>query len=453
MSECIVNKNYILIDGVNDGDKYGISDFADNENQYDDVISDENKKKDELLMYWKNLPQYPQKSKAWLEQRSQYIGGSDAGAALGYNKYEPKYKFIWKKLETIPFNDFTAVYHGNKYEDVVNMIYEWIYNVKVNEYGFLTHRTIDILGASPDSITSQYKLDGIHNSNLERVMIEIKCPTSRKINMDPNADLFDVIPIYYYCQVQQQMEVCDLEYCDFFQLKINEYQNFKEFKTDTSDKCYFKSKDGKFKGAVIQILPIKDFQGDDLKLPNKQLKQKIYAHAKFIHQPKLNMSCDEIKKWILDVKNQNIPDVQNEELLNHYKIRDGFFFNCVKFWKCENGRCKRIKRSREWINEHMDKYYDIWNTVLFFREHEELSKLYCDICRIIDNEVFIKTPNINAKNQERMEKVIKVLMGGNEDEIEKIKDIYFNGDDDIIDSPKRNKIGNNKPNKIGFIEE
>ena len=132
MSECIVNKNYILIDGVNDGDKYGISDFADNENQYDDVISDENKKKDELLMYWKNLPQYPQKSKAWLEQRSQYIGGSDAGAALGYNKYEPKYKFIWKKLEIIPFNDFTAVYHGNKYEDVVNMIYEWIYNVKVN---------------------------------------------------------------------------------------------------------------------------------------------------------------------------------------------------------------------------------------------------------------------------------------------------------------------------------
>ena len=52
-----------------------------------------------------------------------------------------------------------------------------------------------------------------------------------------------------------------------------------------------------------------------------------------------------------------------------------------------------------------------------------------------------------------MEKVIKVLMGGNEDEIEKIKDIYFNGDDDIIDSPKRNKIGNNKLNKIGFIEE
>ena len=101
----------------------------------------------------------------------------------------------------------------------------------------------------------------------------------------------------------------------------------------------------------------------------------------------------------------------------------------------------------------MDKYYDIWNTVLFFREHEELSKLYCDICRIIDNEVFIKTPNINAKNQERMEKVIKVLKDGNEDKIEKIKDIYFNGDDDIIDSPKRNKIGNNKPNKIGFIEE
>ena len=113
-SNCIVNANYILIDEVNATDIYTITDYADSINQYDDEISESNKVIDEQLKYWKQLPQYPQKSKEWLNQRSMYIGGSESGAALGVNHYEPVYKFIWKKLETIPFTDFTAVYHGNK---------------------------------------------------------------------------------------------------------------------------------------------------------------------------------------------------------------------------------------------------------------------------------------------------------------------------------------------------
>ena len=43
--------------------------------------------------------------------------------------------------------------------------------------------------------------------------------------MNPNADMFDVIPEYYYAQIQQQMETCDLDFTDFYQIKVEEYIN------------------------------------------------------------------------------------------------------------------------------------------------------------------------------------------------------------------------------------
>ena len=38
-------------------------------------------------------------------------------------------------------------------------------------------------------------------------MLEIKCPTKRPIT--------GFIPEYYHYQVQGQLEVCNLNYCDF----------------------------------------------------------------------------------------------------------------------------------------------------------------------------------------------------------------------------------------------
>lgn len=430
MSNCIVNRNYILVDGINDTDEYKINDFADNEKQYDDEIDEESKKREELLNYWKSLEQFEQKSIEWLKQRSQYIGGSEAGAVLGVNHYEPQYKVIWKKLETIPFGDFSAVYHGNKYEDVAVMIYEWIYNVKVDEYGFLPHRTIKFLGASPDGITSSLKLDGIHKSNKNGTMIEIKCPTSRKINMNINAKDFDIIPEYYYAQIQQQMETCDLNFTDFWQIKVEEYMNKEEFIKDTSDSCPFKSKKGEFKGAVIQILPIKEFSGIDLSMPDRKLKQKIYAHAKFIHQPRLNMSFEEIRQWIIDTRNGKYDDIQNEEVIKHYKIRSDYAFHSVKWWKVVNGRCKRFSRNKKWIEDNMPIYNKIWNYITFFRKNEEAKNMFIQICHIIndENKTWRKSNEQLTKENNIMLDIANKLMNGNENDILEIRKQYFKGE-------------------------
>ena len=53
-------------------------------------------------------------------------------------------------------------------------------------------------------------------------MLEIKCPLTRKIKTSGEVD-GEICPHYYYCQVQQQLECCDLEYCDFWQCSLQEF--------------------------------------------------------------------------------------------------------------------------------------------------------------------------------------------------------------------------------------
>jgi hypothetical protein len=104
---------------------------------------------------------------------------------------------------------------GNKYESVAVLIYEYRNNVKVLEFGCLKHPFINFLGASPDGITE----DGI--------MLEIKCPSTREITGIP--------PPYYWCQVQGQLEVCELDRCDFLECKIKEYDGEEEYLNDNYD--------------------------------------------------------------------------------------------------------------------------------------------------------------------------------------------------------------------------
>ena len=89
-------------------------------------------------------------------------------------------------------------------------------NVSTSEFGLIGHPKYSFLGASPDRICNHYKLDGIHKSKYVGRMLEIKCPLVRKIKMSgPIVD--NICPIYYWIQVQLQLECCDLEECDFWQ--------------------------------------------------------------------------------------------------------------------------------------------------------------------------------------------------------------------------------------------
>jgi putative phage-type endonuclease len=349
----------------------------------DDEITEEkyNKMKKKLDFY-DALPQYEQKSINWLNQRRNYICGSEAGSVLGLNSHEDQYEYLLNKIsENNKFINFELVYHGNKHEDDAKHVYEALTNTHVSEYGFIPgcrNEKISIYGASPDGIVSCYKNDMVHKTNKIGRMLEIKCPARRKINMDLNAKIFDIIPLYYYPQVVQQLETCELDYCDFWQCDFKDYKSKKQFDNDKGAEDYL-TQDGKFKGCLIQILPKNIFQEyldngtlNTNSTENKfnNIYNKICAHAKFIHPSTILQTNKEREQWIKDVKNQTF----DQNLAEFYKIKEGYFIHKVIYWKLVKARCYSIKRNQKYFNENFEIYQQLWNYKNYFCDIENVNK-------------------------------------------------------------------------------
>ena len=81
------------------------------------------------------------------------------------------------------------------------MYYEKVYNTRLYEMGCMKHPTLAFLGASPDGINC------LENHPLYGRMLEIKNPVSREITGVPKDE--------YWVQMQLQMEVANLDRCDF----------------------------------------------------------------------------------------------------------------------------------------------------------------------------------------------------------------------------------------------
>ena len=144
------------------------------------------------------------------------ITASQAGGILGYSKYNTRRDVMLKKFGYKPFKGNVATRHGQLFEDIAVGIYETRHNTKIFEYGLITHPTISYLGASPDGITK----DGI--------MVEIKCPYSRKLN----GNVMDKKTLMYWVQMQMQLEVCGLLDCDFLECTINKYNTKEHYLKD-----------------------------------------------------------------------------------------------------------------------------------------------------------------------------------------------------------------------------
>jgi len=96
---------------------------------------------------------------------------------------------------------------GIRFEPVVKQILTAMWNCEIVEVGRFVHSTNVRLAASPDGIIMKAADPG-------RVgrLLEIKCPIRREIN--------GKIPFDYWCQMQIQMEVTDIEECDYVEMKI-----------------------------------------------------------------------------------------------------------------------------------------------------------------------------------------------------------------------------------------
>jgi hypothetical protein len=186
------------------------------------------------------------------------------------------------------------------FEYVAQNIYSQRNNVKVHEFGIIKHPKVDFFGASPDGITEN------------GVMLEIKCPFKRKINGE--------IPLQYYYQIQGQLDVCELDECDYFECEFELVDDI-----DNLLNCVFES------GIIIEI------EGNE---------------NKYIYSPiKIEWQQEEIRDWIEENKSQS---------------------GKVYMYKLVSCNTVRVERDDTFIKENLEQLKEVWDKIKEYRADEEL---------------------------------------------------------------------------------
>jgi putative phage-type endonuclease len=276
-----------------------------------------NKNNYKKLKYLKSIKQPEQKTDEWYIFRQKHITGSNAWKIFGskasvnqlmYEKLQPMEQSIIKN--SLSENSLSW---GNKYEPLSIKLYEYFNDVKVEEYGCIPHKKIPFLAASPDGIIVSRKNNGR--------MLEIKNVVSREITQIPKME--------YYIQMQIQMEVCDLDECDFFETKFVEYDNYDEF---------VKDKYTVLKGMIIVI---------------------VEDNSKFIYfySPLFKNSQKELDAFTKGIFKELDITYDITDKNSKYK----WFKN--SYWKLEKYSCVYVPRNKLWFKEAYPILENFWNKV------------------------------------------------------------------------------------------
>ena len=289
----------------------------------------------EKRLQWIDIqPDVPQRSQAWYDYRHGVITASSMHQIF---HTESSYKCVLKE-KVLPLKSFktnAACEHGIKYEPVAQSIYEHMQNVTIAEYGCIKHPSIEYIGASPDGIVRE-----ANDPKLKGRMLEIKCLYSRRMTG---------VPLYkYWIQVQIQLEVCNLEYCDFLECKINE--------SHSEDEFYKAVSGGKMSN---------DYYGIVLQYENDSVREYKYSL--------LGQSEEQLKEW---------KEIVIDELLENPNIE----FGPIRFWTLDKHSIRTIKRNRDWfdlVKGHIEKF---WNDV------EETRRMYTTNPNIFDTNTCNSRP-------------------------------------------------------------
>lgn len=367
--------------------------------QTNDVITNKEIILTEKYNKVRKIKSHPQGTLGWHTDRNSGITASSVASALNIGAFTKQYQLICDKVNIVTsFESNKYCHHGTMLEEPATMIYAYRKNVQIAEFGLIKHQKYNFIGASPDGICNQYKYDGKHLSNKIGRMLEIKCPLSRVIKMDGEIK-GEICPIYYWMQVQIQLECCDLEECDFWQCKITTYSDRNEFIQDTHHKYpYLSAEYTMEKGCLIQLLPIVP------KYDNHW--RNVYNTSKFIYPTKIEMTPYDCDKWVieeLEKHNKNLARAaiakQNNDTQFEYKY-EGYRFHKVVYWRLEQSKCVTITRDKQWFAETLPKLREVWNIIEFFRKNTTEKDL---IMRYINSKT--------RKNNDDIMSKFKMLMG------------------------------------------
>ena len=271
----------------------------------------------------RNIPQPQQRTPEWYQFRWNLITASNAWKAfesqntinqLIYEKCQPIKKFDDNNgddEQVKMVNTNTSLHWGQKFEPLSVLIYERKFNTIVEDFGCIQHPTYKFIGASPDGINVD------KNGDRYGRMLEIKNVVSRDINGIPKKE--------YWVQMQLQMEVCDLDECDFLETKFTEYPDYNAYKDDNIQ-------GEKMKGIII------------------------YFHTKegkpfYVYKPLDLVEEDDVSKW-------------EDDILSLYQSQE-YNYTYMKFiyWKLDVFSCVLVLRNKEWFKNNIPQLEKVWKII------------------------------------------------------------------------------------------
>lgn len=265
------------------------------------------------IKYIENKPQPDQRTNEWYLFRHNLITASSAWKV--FKSQSTINQLVVEKCKTIDVTKYdsvntnTPMHHGNKYEEVSVMLYEYLYDTKVKDYGCIQHDIYKFLGASPDGINVD------PTSQRYGRMLEIKNPTSRELTGIPKED--------YWIQMQLQMETCNLNECDFLETVFKEYETEEEF---MSDGTFTYNEEDQLKGMMIYFM--KD---------GKPLYEYMPLH----------ISKEEYTSWY---------DQTMEKHSELTWIKD-------IYWRLEDYSCILVLRNKLWFQHAIYNIEAVWNII------------------------------------------------------------------------------------------
>tara|TARA_Y100000816_G_scaffold181971_1_gene131737 strand:- start:1593 stop:2939 length:1347 start_codon:yes stop_codon:yes gene_type:complete len=273
---------------------------------------------DNQLEKLKSIIQPEQRSDEWYIFRNSTLTASNIWKVFVSDYSQTQ--LILEKCEPLDINKFkvtntnSPLHWGQKYEPVSILYYEYIHNTKVSEFGCIPHKDYSYIAASPDGIIC----DG--SSNLFGRMLEIKNVVSREITGIPKME--------YWIQMQLQMEVCDLNECDFLETKFIQYESEEEYREDNETE---------YKGVILQYL--KD-------------ETPYYVYAPFML---MDLDSEKYKRWEYEEIEKN----KDLELIT--KI----------YWKLVKISCVLVLRNKLWFKKVQPMIEIFWNNLVKERESGE----------------------------------------------------------------------------------
>ena len=271
------------------------------------------RKMKEKIEYLQNIPQPEQRTTEWYEFRYKHLTASNIWKTFLTDS--TRNQLIFEKCQPLNLDKYSGpfvsslespLHWGQKYEPLSVMLYEKVYNTKVSDFGCLPHPTIEFLAASPDGINT------LEVSDRYGRMLEIKNIYNREITGIPKLE--------YWVQMQVQMEVCNLNECDFLETRFKEYISREEFVSDHTQE---------YKGIIMLFMNEKG--------------QPVYEYGP------LELSPLAMEEW-------------QDTMMNKHE-NDNWNWMKNIYWKLDELSCILVLRNKLWFSSAVPQLENLWKII------------------------------------------------------------------------------------------